>query len=82
MARKDSGVTIYDPTIIPLDWTQRSPEDLKHFSEKYDMILLTDCIFSLDLLDDIVALLVHFSTPKTTIICCHEIRDEVRSAIC
>lgn len=71
------GLPLHKPTVLPLDWTQHSPEHLAGFQDKYDIILLTDCIFSMDLLDDIVEILLHFSTPKTTVICCHEIRDEV-----
>eukprot|EP01039_Chlorochromonas_danica_P004125 gene4125-4522_t len=69
--------TIFSPIVLPLDWRYHNPiDDLHAFQSKYDYILLTDCIFAMDLLDDLIAILLYFSTPKTTIICCHEIRDE------
>lgn len=45
------------------------------------MILLTDCVFSMDLVDDLVQCILMYANPKTTIIVCHEIRDEVSNFI-
>ena len=44
---------------------------------KYDIVLLTDRVFSASLSVDLVATLLLFAKEKSTIICCHEIRDEV-----
>jgi hypothetical protein len=71
-------ISLYKPIICALDWRSH----LTHGSadildKKYDIILLTDCIFSLELLDDIVSICFHQAGPKTTVICCHERRDEV-----
>ena len=43
----------------------------------FDVILLTDCIFSVLLVPHLVRILRHFSGRGTTVYCCHEIRDAV-----
>lgn len=43
----------------------------------YDIILLTDCVFALELVEHLVNSILCFCGPRTTVYCCHEIRDEV-----
>lgn len=43
----------------------------------YDMVLLTDCVFSVDLIECLIGTIVSHCKQRTTVICCHEIRDEV-----
>eukprot|EP01035_Chromulina_nebulosa_P035015 gene35015-47049_t len=42
----------------------------------YDVILLTDCVFSASLSEALVATIQRFCGEKSSVICCHEIRDE------
>jgi hypothetical protein len=44
----------------------------------YDYILLTDCVFSEKLAVPLVNTILSGCGPRSTIFCCHEIRDEVR----
>jgi hypothetical protein len=64
------------PSVVPLDWTEseRNPALLT----SYDYILLTDCVFSSALVEPLIRSICWYMGPKTTVICCHEIRDEVR----
>lgn len=43
----------------------------------YDYVLLTDCVFSATLAEPLVNTILCGCGPRTTVICCHEIRDEV-----
>jgi len=43
----------------------------------YDIVLLTDCVFALELVEHLVNAILCFCGPRTTVYCCHEIRDEV-----
>jgi len=45
--------------------------------DKYDVVLLTDCVFSASLAVDLVGTILNHMEEKATVICCHEIRDEV-----
>lgn len=45
-------------------------------SPPYDIILLTDCVFSPALTQDLVRIIKCCCGPRSTVICCHEIRDE------
>ena len=69
-------VTLTKPQVVSIDWTDVEP-NRSECLEVYDYILLTDCVFSMDLVDDLVRTILYYTGPKTTIICCHEIRDEV-----
>lgn len=42
----------------------------------YDVVLLTDCVFSASLSVALVATILRFCGEKSSVICCHEIRDE------
>jgi hypothetical protein len=46
----------------------------------YDYVLLTDCVFSAELAVPLVNTILCGCGPRTTVICCHEIRDEVSAA--
>jgi hypothetical protein len=46
----------------------------------YDYVLLTDCVFSAELAVPLVNTILCGCGPRTTVICCHEIRDEVSGA--
>lgn len=67
---------ILDPEIMPIDWTVES-KVVEENPRVYDLILLTDCVFSMELIDDLVGTILRHTGPKTTLLCCHEIRDEV-----
>ena len=47
----------------------------------YDYVLLTDCVFAAELAVPLVNTILCCCGPRTTVICCHEIRDEVRKVI-
>lgn len=81
LERESNGETIKStplcrPCVVSVDWTDPGPND--QLLNCYDFILLTDCVFSMELVDDLVRTIMYYTGPKTTIICCHEIRDEVR----
>ena len=46
-------------------------------SAPYDYVLLTDCVFSAELAVPLVNTILCCCGPRTNVICCHEIRDEV-----
>jgi protein N-lysine methyltransferase METTL21D len=80
LERESNGETVSNsillrPSVVSVDWTH--PDRNPNLLEVYDYVLLTDCVFSMELVDDLVRTILHYSGPKTTIICCHEIRDEV-----
>lgn len=73
---------IQEPEIRAIDWTKEVAIGADEGSaiatpQAYDIILLTDCVFSMELIDDLVGTINKYSGPKTTLLCCHEIRDEV-----
>ncbi len=79
--RESNGETIptaplSKPMIVSVDWTDQQP-NYEQLQTAYDFILLTDCVFSMDLVDDLVRTIMYYAGPKTTVMCCHEIRDEV-----
>ena len=43
----------------------------------FNVILLTDCIFSVLMVPALIRILKYYSNHSTTIYCCHEIRDAV-----
>ena len=47
----------------------------------YDYVLLTDCVFSAKLAIPLVNTIRCCCGPRTTVLCCHEIRDEVNCHI-
>ena len=73
----ENSFQLLPPTVVSLDWTATT-KNTTELLPSYDIILLTDCIFSMNLVDDIVRTISLYSNSKTTVICCHEIRDEVR----
>lgn len=72
------GLTLHRPEVVALDWTQPC-EVLR--GRTFDIILLTDCIFSVTLTEALISTIMQYCTNKTEILCCHEIRDEVSSLI-
>lgn len=76
--RSDESIKypIQDPEIMPIDWTVEAKSEVEN-PQVYDLILLTDCVFSMELIEDLVGTIVKHTGPKTTLMCCHEIRDEV-----
>lgn len=66
---------LHRPSVLALDWT----EDLKPPplgpEPPYDILLLTDCVFSVDLALHLVAKMRQCCGPRTEIICVHEVRD-------
>jgi hypothetical protein len=42
----------------------------------YDIVLLTDCVFSADLAPSLVSTICSVCDAKTEVYCCYEIRDE------
>lgn len=47
----------------------------------YDYVVLTDCVFSAKLAVPLVNTILCACGPRTTVLCCHEIRDEVRMTL-
>jgi predicted nicotinamide N-methyase len=80
MLTEFSSVQIHAPKVIPLDWTDFSVNSFDE--EPYDLVLLTDCVFSSDLVPYLVSAIRAFCGPKSEILCCHEIRDEVTNSEC
>jgi predicted nicotinamide N-methyase len=76
-----SSLEIKKPTCFPVDWTKHASNvHALDISSQYDIVLLTDCVFSAQLVNDLVATILKYSGPRSTIICCHEIRDEEANA--
>ena len=75
------------PIVAPIDWRDHSlipstfPDSDRlpfiAFEESYDVVLLTDCVFSRSLVKDLVLTILKYCAAKSELICCHEIRDEV-----
>lgn len=55
--------------------------DLLMKDAPYDYVLLTDCVFSKELAVPLVNSILCCCGPRTSVICCHEIRDEVNKKI-
>lgn len=66
---------LHEPTVLPINWTMDTPTEAV---APYDVVLLTDCVFSVTLVPHLLRQIRNLSGPKTIIYCCHEIRDEVR----
>lgn len=58
--------------------TGRSSFDRLVADAPYDYVVLTDCVFAKELAVPLVNTILCCCGPRTTVICCHEIRDEVR----
>jgi predicted nicotinamide N-methyase len=68
---------IHPPIVKPLDWTWDNDLLNNTITESpYDIVLLTDCVFSKRLVPFLVQTIIKCSGPKTQVICSHEIRDE------
>lgn len=68
---------IFQPIVKQLDWTWNSDLQNQAISDPpYDIVLLTDCVFSKMLVPDLIQTILKCSGSKTQIICAHEIRDE------
>jgi hypothetical protein len=76
------GEPISRPVVAPLDWT--NPFDCPEGAPRppYDLLLLTDCVFSAELSPSLVSTMASLCGPKTEVYCCYEIRDEVRKLSC
>lgn len=71
---------LYQPRVIPLDWTDRQGSmaiQSRESSPYFDVILLTDCVFNQSLTPYIISTLREHSNHRTEVYCCYEIRDEV-----
>ena len=71
-----SPIRLVRPVTEVIDWTATYPPP----AAPYDIILLTDCVFSAALAGSLVQQLLRLSGPNTLVICCHEIRDEEANA--
>jgi protein N-lysine methyltransferase METTL21D len=72
-------------SVRALDWTDfdsfKSSSDIE--VGLFDIILLTDCVFSAALAVPLVDCILKLADTRCTVYCCHEIRDEVRlSVVC
>lgn len=47
----------------------------------YDIILLTDCVFAIELVYPLVQTILYCCGLRSIVLCCHEIRDEVSNII-
>ena len=79
---KGSGALPYPilmPAVQPLDWTDFESFDSVGFTDDglYDVVLLTDCVFSVALAIPLVNCIKRLTGNRSTVYCCHEIRDEV-----
>mmetsp|Transcript_2071 Transcript_2071/g.2185 ORF Transcript_2071/g.2185 Transcript_2071/m.2185 type:complete len:265 (-) Transcript_2071:953-1747(-) len=70
--------TLSPPSVFPLDWIDfKSFEEVSGLADcPYDIVLLTDCVFSASLAIPLVDCIRRLSGTNSTIYCCHEIRDE------
>lgn len=58
--------------------TGGSSFDLLAKDAPFDYVVLTDCVFAKELAVPLVNTILCCCGPRTTVICCHEIRDEVK----
>jgi predicted nicotinamide N-methyase len=70
------------PAVFPLDWTDwESFETLGGAAHApFDILITTDCVFSVSLVEPLVSCLRKLSGKSSVIYCCHEIRDEEANA--
>lgn len=61
--------------------TTIAPSSSNMMLQKYDIIVLTDCIFSNKLVIPLINTLRKYSNTNTVIYCCYEIRDEVSNNV-
>jgi predicted nicotinamide N-methyase len=81
----NSSVILQRPVVYAIDWTEHASNTVINaegeretlIPEVYDIILLTDCVFSVELVPDLMATILKHVGPKTTVMVCHEVRDEV-----
>jgi len=73
-------VPLHQPTVCAVDWTKSLPLPPEGPSPPYDVILLTDCVFSASLVPYLVATIWQCCGPRSEILCVHEIRDEEANA--
>lgn len=69
------------PTVRALDWTDFESFRSDGEEEEFDFVLLTDCVFSATLAVPLVDCIRKLSGPRSTVYCCHEIRDEVELSL-
>lgn len=67
---------IHEPIVRPLDWTWDEDMRSNTITDTYDIVLLTDCVFSTKLVPFLIQKIIKASGPKTQVIAIHEIRDE------
>lgn len=79
----NSNVIIQRPVVYPIDWTHHASEDptVTLPAQIFDIILLTDCVFSVELVPDLMSTILKYTGPKTTVMVCHEVRDHVSLCI-
>eukprot|EP01041_Mallomonas_annulata_P004893 gene4893-9760_t len=68
------------PVVLPLDWTEEWLPPPGCPSPPYDLVLLTDCVFSTTLVPALVANISKCCGPRGEVLCVHEIRDEDANA--
>ena len=61
--------------------TGGSSFDLLAQDAPFDYVVLTDCVFAKELAVPLVNTILCCCGPRTTLICCHEIRDEVMRTV-
>ena len=68
---------IHRPVVHPLDWTDWDAFEstCEYGGTSFDIVLLTDCVFSVSLAPYLVDCIRKFSSNHTVVYCCHEIRD-------
>lgn len=60
-------------TVFEWDWTR---DPVGEFNPPYDMVIATDCVFSMALVNDLVRCIESCCHARTEVYICHEIRDE------
>jgi predicted nicotinamide N-methyase len=72
--------TIYDPSVFPLDWKNLESSCIYHTEvdkrKLFDYIILTDCVFSEEIVHFLIRAIETFSHKNTSIYCVFEDRDE------
>ncbi|KAK9803541.1 hypothetical protein WJX73_006406 [Symbiochloris irregularis] len=61
-------------SVAELDWLQ--PEQLQEWAPGVDIILGTDCMYSEELLEQLLAVVLHLARAHTTVVFCNELRSD------
>lgn len=77
IARGADRPRLGESTVFAWDWTTDPAGD---FAPPYDMVIATDCVFSMTLVHHLVRCIEACCHARTDVYICHEIRDETINA--